>query len=282
MERKHITSEINKLDPVNDHQQMVHLLVCYAFPWDWERAMEFALFRTFAVPSGSELLLKTGEFTNRPRKRYDDTELLMYETIENGYDSERSRRALRRVNQMHGRYHIPNREMLYVLSTFIYEPVRWMEQNAWRPLTSKEKVALFLFVTEVGRRMGIKDIPAHYDSFEQFNRKHEKENFRYAESNRLVGDATVNLLLSFYLPSWAYPLGRTFLYAMMDDLLLEAMKYPKPHAFTRKIIRLALNTRKSIQRYARERTTPCRGTARRRKTYPKGYRIEELGTFPGR
>jgi hypothetical protein len=204
----------------------------------------------------------------------------MYETIEHGYDSERSRRALRRVNQMHGHYHIPNREMLYVLSTFIYEPVRWMEQYAWRPLTSKEQEALFLFVTAVGRRMGIKDIPADYNSFERFNRQHEQDHFRFAESNRIIGDATINLLLSFYLPSPAYPLGRNFLYALMDDLLLEAMNYPRPHAFTRKIIRLGLNIRKQVLRYTRERTTPHRGTARRRKTYPEGYRIEELGTFP--
>jgi hypothetical protein len=65
--------QIATLDPQRDHRQIVFLLTAYVFPWDIERALEFALFRTYAVPSISGLLCKTGEFVRRPRKRYDDT-----------------------------------------------------------------------------------------------------------------------------------------------------------------------------------------------------------------
>ena len=78
MKRK-ISQKLAALDPDKDYEEIMYLLQCYEFPWDYERALEFALFRTYAAPSISALLYKTGEFVLRPRKRYDDTELILYE-----------------------------------------------------------------------------------------------------------------------------------------------------------------------------------------------------------
>ncbi|MCB0110984.1 MAG: hypothetical protein KDE53_33920, partial [Caldilineaceae bacterium] len=132
---KPYSARIAQLNPRHDYHEIVQLLTFHVFPWDIERALEFALFRTYAVPSISGLLAQTGEFTRRPRKRYDDTELILYEILEHGFDSDRGRRALRRMNQMHGRFAITNDDFLYVLSTFIFEPIRWIARFGWRPLT---------------------------------------------------------------------------------------------------------------------------------------------------
>lgn len=280
MSKKHTSERIAKLDAVRDHQEIVRLLTCHVYPWDMERALEFALFRTFAVPSISGLLQRTGEFEKRPRKRYDDTELIMYELTEHGYDSERAKRAFRRMNTMHGHYPIGNEDFLYVLSTFIFEPIRWVEQYGWRKLSEHEKEAVYLFYVEVGKRMNIKTIPDSYQAFEQFNREYEKQHFKHVASNRKVGDATVNLLLSFYLPSWLAWMGRPVVYALMDDALLDAMGYPKPSGFMRGFVRGALRLRSMVMRYFKEPVRPVLGTARKRKTYPEGYAIEELGVFP--
>ena len=61
-----ILNEIKTLDPVKDHLRIVFLDVCFEFPWDTTRALEFALYRTYCVPSVSALLDKTGEFAARP------------------------------------------------------------------------------------------------------------------------------------------------------------------------------------------------------------------------
>ncbi|MEM9832919.1 MAG: hypothetical protein AAF944_19965 [Bacteroidota bacterium] len=53
---KPITQRIAQLDPWNDHEEIVYLRTCHVFPWDIERALEFALFRTYVVPSISKLL----------------------------------------------------------------------------------------------------------------------------------------------------------------------------------------------------------------------------------
>ena len=69
--------EILRLDPVADHKRIVHLHVCYEFPFDTTRSLEFALFRTFAVPSIAALLHSTGEFERRPQRRgYNMVEII--------------------------------------------------------------------------------------------------------------------------------------------------------------------------------------------------------------
>jgi hypothetical protein len=81
--------EIEALDPVRDHQRIYRISMGLEFPWDYKRSLEFALFRTYCVPSISALLAATGEFEHRPQKRYDDTALLIAEMAEHGYDSPR-------------------------------------------------------------------------------------------------------------------------------------------------------------------------------------------------
>jgi hypothetical protein len=77
--RRTIVDEILRLDPQRDHQRIVLLTTAYEFPYDIARALELALFRTFAVPSISSLLDRTGEFRQRPQKRYDDTAIILGE-----------------------------------------------------------------------------------------------------------------------------------------------------------------------------------------------------------
>ena len=133
------------LDPVKDHQRIVFLSTRFDFPFDTTRALEFALFRTFCVPSVSGILAGTGEFFARAQKRYDDTDIIVSELMEWGYESERGKAALRRMNQQHARFQIANDDFLYVLSTFIFEPIRWNERFGWRPMCAQEKRAMFYF-----------------------------------------------------------------------------------------------------------------------------------------
>ncbi len=98
MSRYRILEEIRRLDPVADHERIVFLSTCYDFSFDTTRALEFALFRTFCVPSIAALLHQTGEFRLRAQKRYDDTDLIVSELMQWGYTSDRGKAALRRMN----------------------------------------------------------------------------------------------------------------------------------------------------------------------------------------
>jgi hypothetical protein len=276
MSRYAILRTIQSLDPEQDHQRIVFLSSCFDFPFDTTRALEFALFRTFCVPNIAALLDRTGEFGHRAQKRYNDTDLLISEMIEWGYESERGRRALRRINQQHGRFAIANDDFLYVLSTFIYEPIRWNSRFGWRPMCDKERLAYFYFWCEVGRRMHINDIPDDYTSFEAFNRSYEKHHYHFTEANRRVGAATREMFVSWFPQAFA-PLTRRFIHAMLDDALIEAFGFPPPSPTARRLATGALRLRGKLAAWLPARHTPRLRTEMRHPSYPNGYVIEELG-----
>jgi hypothetical protein len=274
--RSHLT-HIQQLDPRRDHQEICALISWHEFPFDNTRSLEFALFRTFASPGIAALLHRTGEFGGRAQKRYDDTDLIISEIFEHGYDSERGLAAIRRMNQLHGRFPISNEDYLYVLSTFVFEPPRWMARFGWRPMVENEKLSLFYCWREIGRRMGIQNIPADYAEFECYNIEYERAHFRFAEANRHVANATRNLFLGWLLPRPLWKFGEPFIYALLDEGLLEAFGYPKPSPAMRRFVERLLKLRGRLVRLLPERRQPLWRTGPRRPTYPTGYRIEELG-----
>jgi hypothetical protein len=269
--------EIRRLDPEKDHQRIAYLDSVFEFPWDTTRALEFALFRTYAVPKSSRLLQHTEELEYRTQKRYDDTVLILSEILEHGYDSERGLAALRRMNQQHGTYPISNEEFLYVLTTFVFEPIRWMERFAWRPMIREEKLANYYYWRELGKRMGIKNIPDTYEALEQYNLEYEAQHFRFDEANRRIGQATLNLMLGWYLPRFLFWLGKPFIFAMMDDPLSEAFHFPKQAPVLRKFVAFALSMRGRTIRWLPPRQKPRLLTQAKNRTYPDGYEIEKLG-----
>jgi hypothetical protein len=271
-----ILREIQALDPETDHQRIMFLSTCYEFPFDTTRALEFALFRTFGVPSISALLDRTGEFGDRSQKRYDDTDLIVSELIEWGYDSDRGMRALRRLNQLHGRFVIANDDFLYVLSTFVFEPIRWNARFGWRPMCEPERLGHFHFWREVGRRMNIRDIPADYHAFERFNREYERRHYRFTEANQRVGAATRELFAS-WLPRVLAPAVRSVVHALLEDHLLDAFGFPRPSRPMRWLVPTALRLRARLIRWLPPRRRPRLRTEMGHPSYPAGYTIERLG-----
>ncbi len=271
---------VRQMDPVAQHQEIGYLSTCYDFPWDTTRALEFALFRTFGVAKGTPLLVKTGEFTQRTQKRYDDTVLILAEMLENGYDSERGRAALRRMNRQHGRYHIPNDEYLYTLSTFVFEPIRWNARFGWRPLTDNEKLASFYFWRRVGGFMAIQDIPGDIAAFERFNIDYERAHFAYSDNNKVLGDVTRDFLIARVLPRRWARLGYPFVNAMLDDAMCDAVGFARPPAAMRVLVNGLLRSRSLALRVLPRRAAPRLITRQRHPSYPNGYQVDELGAKP--
>jgi hypothetical protein len=276
MPRPTVLEQIRALDPEQDHQRIVFLSTCYEFPFDTTRGLELALFRTFCVPSISALLDRTGEFHQRAQKRYDDTDLIVSELLERGYDSERGARALSRMNQQHGRFSIANEDFLYVLSTFVFEPIRWNARFGWRPMCEQERLAMFFFWREVGRRMGIRDLPATYAEFEDYSIAYERQHYRYTDTNRRVGGATLELFASWF-PRPLRPLVRRSICALLDDAVIDGFGFARPSPALRWLVVGSLKLRACALRLMPARRHPRLRTEMKHRSYPDGYRIEELG-----
>jgi hypothetical protein len=268
--------EIERLDPARDCQRIMHLSFGYEFCWDSTRALELALYRTYCVPSISGLLDRTGEFYRHTQRRYDDTAILIAEMCEWGYERGRGQEALARINWAHGHFKISNDDFLYVLSTFIYVPIQWIDRYGWRPTCRVEKLGYYHFWRGVGTRMGIRAIPPTYEEFESWARTYELRTFRYSEANRKIGAATRDLFASWY-PRPLAPVVRATVHALLDDAMLDAFGFPHPLPGTRGVIGGALKLRGRIVRWLPARRKPNFFTRRTNRTHARGYDIGSLG-----
>jgi hypothetical protein len=280
MKRDSWQQQIARLDPETEFEQIARIIAMYEFPWDSQQALSFALFRTYAVPSIGRLLYDTGEFTGAVQKRHDDTAILLESIAEKGMESPEGRAGVRRMNQMHGSYDISNDDMRYVLSTFVVTPVRWIERYGWRTGIDGERIAAVRYYQRLGRLMGIQDIPADYEGFAQLMDDYEREKYVFDAKSRAVADATLDLFVTFY-PRPLRPMMRRFSIALLDDHLRAAFDYPKPSRLLTALAHGSLVARGKLIRFFPPRRKPAllRNT-HRVKSYPGGFMIEKLGTFP--
>ena len=197
LDRMHWLRKIASLDPETDYEEIYRIDSMLEFPWDMNQSLGLALYRTYAVPSIGSLLARTGEFTERTQKRYDDTGLILTAIGEHGLDSTEGRAAIRRMNQMHCRYGISNDDMRYVLSTIVTVPIRWLDEYGYRRLTTTEKIAGANYYRRLGELMNIKDLPATWQEFGDLMDAYEREHFGYDEGGVAVSEATLALMATF-------------------------------------------------------------------------------------
>lgn len=271
--------KIQSLDPKIDCEEIVQLSVMYEFPWDYNRALELALYKTFAIPSISKTLHLSGEFEQHTQKRYDDTDILLSEILENGYSSKKGEEYIAYMNWIHSHYSIKNEDFLYVLSTFVLEPIRWINRFGYRKLDIKEELAGFYFWQEVGKKMGIQEIPKDLESLKKFNVEYELQHFKYSPNNAKIALATENLMLGWFLPKFLFPIGRPFIHAIMEPHLLKAFHFPVPNKFIKILSENVLKLRGQIIKFFPARSKPFRRTGihSQHDHYPNGYTKEDIG-----
>ena len=184
---------------------------------------------------------------------------------------------------MHARYDISNDDMRYVLATFVVTPRRWIDTYGFRRMTPNEVVASTSYYLELGRHMNITDLPRDFDGFERLLDDYEREHFAFDPGGRRVADSTMELMTTFPPTSWGPRwLARRFAYALMDEPLRRAYRYPRPTRLESALFVGALKLRGRVLRLFPARSTPHWvsefGYFR---SYPAGYDIDHLGTFRG-
>lgn len=278
--RTHWQRHIARLDPETDFEEIYRIVLAHEFPWDLHQSLSFAFFRTYAIPSIGRLLAETGELEQHTQKRYDDTVLLLDEPVRSGLDSRSGRRAIARINQMHGAYAIDPADMRYVLSTFVVVPKRWLDSYGWRPLSGVEVLASVRYYQRLGRLLGIRDVPSTYAGFEALMDAYEIAHFGYDEGGRRVADATMRLLVGFH-PCVLSRLVELFSRALMDEPLLAALGYSRPPRAVVRAVYVGMRARARVVAMLPARRRPRHSQDLPQiRSYPYGYRVESLGTFP--
>lgn len=268
---------IQALDPDRDHLEIYRTMLRYEFPWDLKLGLNLAFNRSFSIPAIAAVHTTTGELTERTQKRIDDTGLLMYEMILNGFDHPRGHEALRRTNQIHQPYAVPNDEFLYVLGCLVVIPMRWLDRYAWRRPSDHERQAAYRYYHELGRRMRIRDIPESYPAFEAWFDAYDAEHLLPGDDAAAIERATRTLLLG-RIPTVLAPLGDSLVSAMYDDRLRAAMKVRRPAWPVRAGLHAGLKLRALLlRRFGRPREQALFADGIVTRTYPDGYDIAGLG-----
>ncbi|KAJ9259305.1 hypothetical protein DTO207G8_868 [Paecilomyces variotii] len=238
------------------------------FPFMALKSLQFALFRTYGIPSISSLLVKTMQLSDTATafKRYADTSLLIGEFVAFEPSSERAHAAIARTNYLHTGYRSTGRilddDMLYTLSLFALEPIRFVETCEWRDLTDLERCAIGTYWKSLGdalgigydslpsgtKRSGFRDGLHWLEEIKAWSHEYEREKMKPHQANKDVADRTTDILI-YVLPDFLKPLGIYFVSFMMDERLRGAMMYDPPPRFLSKIFSVSLLARKYFIRY---------------------------------
>ncbi|KAH7028366.1 hypothetical protein B0J12DRAFT_714139 [Macrophomina phaseolina] len=217
------------------------------FPFTMNKALQFALFRTYGIPTISKLLVQTKQLSDvryAPR-RYTDTEVLIQDFIGNAPQSERANGAIARMNYLHSLYRnsgkISNDDLLYTLALFALEPKNWVNRYEWRKLSELEICAIGTFWKSIGDAMeisyealpgsknGWKNGIQWFEEVEEWSTAYEKQCMVPHPDNKKTADETTAMLL-YDAPKSLHPAGFKVVSALMDDRLRKAMMYPEPPA----------------------------------------------------
>ena len=272
--------QIEAMDPQTQWAEIFGIVTGHEFPWESQHSSEVALVHTFAVPEIAELLARTREFLDHTEKRFDDTAVILVEAGKYIGGETADPTAIRRLNRMHGAYDIPNEQMLYVLATFPVMARRWIDRYGYRPMSEPEVESMVRYWQRMGELMGVSDIPEDYAAFADYFDTYEHEHFGYSEGGRAITDATLDLL-----GSWQVAPLRTLVHwtvmSLLEPHLRRALRYADPPAIVSAGVAAALQVRRQFLRWMparRDFVTPLERLPMR--TYPGGYDIARVGTFP--
>ncbi|EAW22782.1 uncharacterized protein NFIA_014740 [Aspergillus fischeri NRRL 181] len=246
--------------------EIQRVLLQQEFPFFFIKALQFALFRTYGIPTISGLLTATSQLSNPETslKRYTDTSVLIQEFMGNAPSSERACTALARTRFLHTGYRaagkIQEDDMLYTLGLFAIQPVRFIEKFEWRTLSDMEKCAMGTFWKSIGDGLdiGYENLPSSKTGFRDglhwleeimaWSDEYEVRSMLPDMKNRETADQTTAVLL-YMIPSPLQHIGLKFVSFMMDDRLRKAMLYDAPPAAYTKVFSFLLRVRRFIMRY---------------------------------
>lgn len=266
-EKYRVQFETDTLTP-EEAQEIIHVSAFYDMPSLVKYSLAFALFKAAAIPSISKLLgaskhSRTKTFTS---KRYADTQILVstwFGCPISGFHSPSSKDqpprsmtdpramvALSRVNWLHSRYKISNDDYLYTLSIFVLEPANWAKLYGWRPFSPLECYASYVFWAEIGRRMGMQDVPESLEEMKAWSIAYEESHMLPAESNKNMAEFTMRGLHNV-LPRF-FGLGNFFgrlTICLLDERVRIAMMQETQPWYMHTIMRSILYAVAFVQRW---------------------------------
>ncbi|KAH9843354.1 NAD(P)-binding protein [Teratosphaeria destructans] len=235
------------------------------FPTVFSGSVFFALFKTYGIPSISRLLTKTGQLSSSATasKRAADTGVILTEVVLHPPNSPRAIEGIARMNFLHDRYRksgkITDDDMLYTLSLFLLEPIRWTKRFDWREVSDVERCAMGLYWRWMADAMDIpldalgsagkwKDGLDFLEDLETWSLRYEIDTMKPADCNETVAKHTIDIALH-NLPKMLHRAIFDIVSSLLDLRLRTAMKFAEPASITVVMLDLLVDIRRMIVRH---------------------------------
>jgi predicted heme/steroid binding protein len=239
-------AELASLDPVADSDR-IHQHLLATFRAESRLAETLAINRVATSESLLLFLRSTRESERNPVTRFLDTYALFANFFEWGEQSQRGSAAVRRINQIHGRYYLPNEGMKYVLLNTAFTWLDGIERIGHRPLGEREREGFFNAYVRLGRAMHIAGLTHDYTQMYAWFRGVNRENARHTRLKTETFELFVGN--SFGSVAIERELMLSMARAAMDDDYRAALGYAAPSASELNGLRLAVK-RLAAQREA--------------------------------
>ena len=228
------------LDPAVESDR-IHHAVTASFRFESRVLEMIAINRISQFLSVGNFFRSTGEAEHNPIFRFFDTYALYANVFEWGLDSLRGRRAIERMNQIHGRYYIPNDGMKYVLVQGAFTWLDGADRLAHRRITDVERQAMFLSWMRMGRAMNIAHLTDDYDEMYGWYQDFNRSSTQFHPAKRDTFETIVVASVEGQAPMLREPL-LTAARVAMDDSFLSSMGYDRPSPEQTKAVRAVFFT----------------------------------------
>jgi len=229
--------QLAELDPCADSDRIYHHLL-RAFRAESRVVETLAINRVATWEALALFLRSTREAERNPVGRFFDTYALFANYFEWGEASERGIRAVERMNQIHGRYYLPNDGMKYVLLNTAFTWLDGIDRIGHRAITPLEREGFFQAHVRLGRAMHIAELSTDqgemYAWFRDVNRRNAFHSPLKTETFELF------VKNSFGSASPEHEVMLAAARVAMDEHYLAALGYSEPNARERRTVRAAV------------------------------------------
>ncbi|MFB9319431.1 oxygenase MpaB family protein [Cryptosporangium minutisporangium] len=270
MPRNTLTARIQRLDPESDHAEIVRLLFFHEFPWDLRTAGKLVIWHLYAVPGTAARIGPTDALAGRSHT----TSLAFGDLVAEGFDSPSGRTVLRGINRGHRSGRVSTEDNRYALAALAVTAVRWLDRYGWRPLAPAERTAIAVFHAELGRRMGVPDLPRTYPAQAEYLAACERTRFAPSEAGRVASERTLAMVRA-HAPWPIRPLVVPVFATLLSPGVRAAVGLPDAPAPVRWAVRSALAARRRVVRLLPPRPRPT--TPRTRRNLPPATAEADAG-----
>jgi predicted heme/steroid binding protein len=229
--------QLATLHPSNDSDRIYHHLL-RSFRAEARVVETLAINRVATWESLALFLRSTREAERNPIGRFFDTYALFANYFEWGERSERGTRAVERMNQIHGRYYLPNEGMKYVLLNTAFTWLDGIDRIGHRALSPIEREGFFQAHVRLGRAMHIADLSQDQAEMYAWFRARNEQNAFHTPLKTQTFELFVKNSFGAASPEHAVLLAAARV--AMDDTYRAALAYAEPSAGEQRTVRAAL------------------------------------------